>query len=243
MTKPLVFDLKQHLREWQRHVLPIFVIVGSIGLVLFALLRASLSGPRLPEEGIVPARIGLIAPVPGKAETFDPALAALSPRELVLAPTAAVFDAPFAKGRRAFSNSLEVAAVADGYVLHADEVAEAGKKTLVLLHDRPDTGPVEAIYRGLGTLRVPVGTLVRRGQVIGTAERGDDPFPIELRQAAALDFVDAPHGATSSLSAEETLRAWRGRPDDRLSPAPEGEPLEPASLQLETVPPPGAPLP
>lgn len=223
VVRPLpYFDVKEHLRTWRRHVLPLFTLVGALLMIVFVALRAGSRGAPLPGEGFVAAPVGLI---PADADAvFDPAFAILSPTELALSPRAAVFGAPF--GPLGPVAGGEVLAAADGRVTFAGS-AEAGP-TVLLTHQR-ERFPVETLYAGLGSIRVAVGAQVRRGQPLGNLPpEGARAFRFERRRFPALAIGEVP-GEAGPVPED-----WRSRPDDRMSPPPEGEPVEAATFQLET---------
>ncbi len=208
-------DLKEHLRLLHKQVLPIFFLILSIVLVAFVVYRTGEAGAELPDEGHVATRLGLLQPTADA--TFDADFATLSPIELVLAPYAPVFSPPRpplpARG-------VEVHAVADG------RVALANASEVILSHERQGQ-IVGSVYTGLSSVRVGVGTQVRRGETLGIA---DEAFRFETRVFPAL-ASRSPANAVAGVPDE-----WRGRPAGRLSAPPQGEPLEPGALRLEESP-------
>lgn len=194
-------------------------------MVIIIVVQAGKQGSDLPPADFVGARIGLIEAA--KEATFDPAFAVLSPTELVLAPECAVFDA-VGKGSEIQPNGegvLEVTAVADGRVVFAANGKEGA--TVILAHER-DGQPVETLYRDLASLRISVGSQVRRGQALGTVSGGTATSDkISRRSFPALIAVPIA-GEAAGIPDD-----WRGRMDDRLSEPPAGEPIEPAALKLE----------
>ncbi len=225
LKRPVYLDVKEHLRLLHRHVFPLFFALCGIVMVIIMVVQAGKRGGDLPPADFTGARIGLIEPV--KGASFDPALAVLSPTELVLAPESAVFD-PVGNGSAIHPNAagiLEVTAVADGRVVFAATGKEGA--TVILAHER-EGKPVETLYRDLDSLRVSVGSQVRRGQSLGTV----------AGEKAAGDVVV--HRTFPSLTSAPVAGeapgipdAWRGRADDRRSAPPAGEPIEPSALKLE----------
>lgn len=225
LKRPVYFDVKEHFRTLHRYVFPLFFALCGIVMVIIIAVQAGKQGGNLPPADYVGARIGLIQPV--KGSPFDPALALLSPTELVLAPEAVVFEAVGNGGAidPHGEEGLEVTAVAEGRVVFASTEKEGA--TVILVHERAGR-PVETLYRHLASLRVSVGSQVRRGQVLGTVSgekaSGDvvvhRTFPALTSAPVAGEGVGIPD-------------AWRGRADDRLSAPPAGEPIEPSALKLE----------
>lgn len=92
LRKPIYFDVKQHLQDWHRYVLPIFVVVAATGIVVFLIVRTGERAESIAERFPNGARVGLLG---AEADAvFDPAFAVLSPIEMVLTPTADTFDYP-----------------------------------------------------------------------------------------------------------------------------------------------------
>ena len=226
MLKPAPhFDVKEHLRTLHRQVLPLFFILLGITLVLWVVIRAGKEGAELPPADYVGARVGLMVPKNGAA--FDPALAVLSPTELVLAPTAVVFEEGTNPARvfSAEEGEVTVSAVADGRVVYAGPLD--GEQVVLLSHER-EGRPVQTRYGGLSTIRVAVGTQVRRGQVVGVRSDGAAEVPGHRSYPGILASDGA--GLVSGVPAD-----WRGREADRIAGPPEGEALEAAPLKLEST--------
>jgi len=254
------FDLKQHFRELHRFVLPFFFLLGAVMMVLFIVFRAGDEGTGFAETR-EPSRNGLIRP--GNDSRFDPALAVLSPIEMVLAPGAVRFDSPVGSehgaltfnglpflvnrhlgddingiGEENIDRGEPVYAVSEGRVVYAGWAGENWGNVVVLLHDREREGMKKTLYGHLDSVRVAVGGQVRRGDPIGVI--GDAAgwhaahLHFELSPAATLEI--GPGSADSGrgrLPGERSLREWRGRADDRLSAAPSGDDLISSALSLD----------
>ncbi len=207
-------DLKEHLRLLHKQVLPLFFLILSLGLVAFVVYRTGEAGAELPDGDYAGAPVGLQRPSADAA--FDPKFATLSPIELVLAPEAPVFE-PFRP-----RPGGEARAVADG------RVALAGDGEVQLIHERAGR-VVASVYSGLSSMRVGVGTQVRRGEAVGTA---GENFGFEMRRFPALATGRTP-GAVGEVPEE-----WLSPRADRLPPPPGGGPPEPRALRLEEAEPP-----
>ena len=239
VSLPPYFDLKQHLREWHRFVLPLFVVIAAISMVLFLVIRTKENGSRARSEEATMARLGLLAP--GPRAVFDPAFAVLSPMEMVLAPTSGQFDFPIGTEHGLLadegidssggSRKQPVYAVAAGFVLLAGQRTSHEGNQVILLHERPDGKMIGSVYGPLSSVRVPAGGLVRRGEIVGTT-MGDagngDRFPFALSRITSSQGGEPLRDSIISF-----LTQSRGRPDDHLSAAPEGAPVEPSAFNLE----------
>lgn len=225
LKRPVYLDVKEHLRLLHKHVFPLFFALCGIVMVIIMVVQAGKQGGDLPPADFIGARIGLIQPV--KGAILDPALAVLSPSELVLAPAAPVFEVG-RDGSAILPNDEgipEVSAVADGRVAFASNGKDGA--TVILVHER-EGKPVETIYRGLASIRVSVGSQVRRGQVLGAVLGEEAAGYEELRRSFPTLASDPSAGEAKGIPEE-----WRGREDDRLSEPPAGEPIEPSALKLE----------
>jgi hypothetical protein len=255
------FDLRAHLRELNRFVLPLFFVLCAIVMLIFIAVRSGQKGPRTAGEGYEPARIGLMRAT--EEALFDPAFAVLSPIELVLAPSVTNFDFPVGSEHGALTYNAQpfqenrhlgedfngiggedsdlgdpVFAVAEGKVLYAGIPSPGWGNVVMLLHERADGQMVESIYGHLDAIRVPVGAQVRRGDTIGTIGSAEGRYlahlHFELRSAPALDSgVGYSDSPLGRLDGEKTLTQWRHRRDNQLAAAPAGEPLEPSALSLD----------
>lgn len=225
LKRPAYFDVKEHLRLLHRHVFPLFFALCGIVMVIIIVVQAGKQGGDLPPADFVGARIGLIQSVKGAA--LDPALVVLTPSELVLAPQAPVFEASGSGNSilRSKKEGAVVSAVADGRVVFAGLGKEGA--SVVLIHEVAGR-TVETLYRDLASIRVSVGSQVRRGQALGTATG--------VKAASATVSSRSFPGLASAPVAGEVMgipEAWRGRKEDRLSGPPVGDPIEPSALKFE----------
>lgn len=214
-----------------RHVFPLFFALCGLVMILIISIQAGKKGADLPPADFVGARIGLIQAVPGA--TLDPALAVLSPIEMVLAPASPVFEGADRILAPSVAGSREVRAAADGRVVVAAKGTEGA--TVILLHER-EGKIVETVYRELASLRVSVGSQVRRGQSLGVLSG-------EKAASSSILRREFPSLAVAQVAeeAEGIPEAWRGRQPDRFSAPPAGEPIEPSALKLEAPTAPAAP--
>ena len=255
------FDLKQHIKDLNRFVLPVFFVLSAIVMLIFIAIRSGSRGPKLPGEGLKPSLIGLLAP--GNEASFDSAFAVLSPIEMVLAPTAKTSDFPVGSEHGAFTYNAQpfqtnrhlgedlngiggqdsdhgdpVYAMSDGKVVYAGWPSDGWGNVVILLHELESGIMVESVYGHLGSIRVPAGGQVRRGGTLGTIGSANERYPahlhFELRGYPGLDIgIGYGDSAQGRLNGEASLVAWRGRKDDQLASAPAGEPLEPSSFNLD----------
>lgn len=256
------FDLKQHLKEWHNLALPLFVVVAAILLVLFLMARTN-DGAAERKERMIPAdRLGLIKI--GPDAVFDPAFAVASPIEMVKAPTADHFDFPTGSrlgalaptGRPLLTNphpgaepdpaeeqnatpATPVYAVADGLVLYAGSPSGTPGEVIILQHERGDGRLVQTFYGSLDAMNVPVGSLVRRGEKIGTTGAANTLHPGSFSFAIRHQpTIEVGRGALDDRpghqGGEALLTRWRNRPDDALVSAPEGTAPEPRPFQLDS---------
>lgn len=255
------FDLKQHIKDLNRFVLPLFFVLSAIVMLVFIAIRSGSRGPKLPGEGLKPALIGLLEP--GKEASFDSAFAVLSPIEMVQAPTAKTFDFPVGSERGAFTYNAQpfqidrhlgddlngiggkdsdhgdpVYAIAEGKVVFAGWPSDGWGNVVVLLHELESGKMVESVYGHLDSIRVPAGGQVRRGATLGTIGSAKERYPahlhFELRGYPGLDLgIGYGDSGQGRLNGEATLVAWRGRRENQLAGVPSGEPLEPSPFNLD----------
>lgn len=261
LRKPVYFDIKQHLKEWHRLALPIFVIVAAIGLVTFLITRSNEEAGKTALNEANPARIGLLAV--SADSIFDPAFAIASPFEMVSAPTADRFDYPVGSRHGALTYNAQpfltnkhlgddfngiggqnsdlgdpVFAVSDGVVVFAGWPSDGWGNVVILLHELENGRLIESFYAHLDSIRVPVGKQLRRGDQLGTIGNAGGRYlahlHFELRRYSSLD-VGAGYAETKQgrLSGEASLMKWQNRRDDQLASPSTGPALEPGSLNLE----------
>jgi hypothetical protein len=186
---------------------------------------------------------------------FDPAFLLVRPIDQVRAPRVARFDFPMGSEHAALTYNAQpflisrhlgddlngiggqdsdlgdpVYAVADGHVAYAGWASAGWGNVVAVVHRAADDGRViQSFYGHLKSMRIPVGQLVRRGEVIGTVGKGDGRYlahlHFEMRDypslAAGAGYADLAQGR---LSGEKFLIDHRGAPDDWLSRPPEGLP-------------------
>jgi len=263
LKKQLYFDVKQHLQDWHRYVLPIFVIVAAVGMVLFLIARTGDRVESLAEKYPNGARIGLLA---AKADSvFDPAFAVLSPIEMVLAPKADNFEYPVGSEHGALTYNAQpfltdkhlgddlngiggwnsdlgdpVYAAADGLVILSGWPSDGWGNVVILLHELADGRTVETFYGHLDSIRVPVGKQVRRGDQIGTIGTANERYlahlHFEIRRYPTLDVGGGyANSELGRVSGELALKKWSRREDSSLVAAPRGTPLEPRAIQVDSV--------
>lgn len=261
MKKIPYFDIQQHLREWHRIVLPLFIVVAAILMILFLVAKTGSKSPAFDWDPYKQARIGLMRA--GENAVFDPAFAVPSPIEMVLAPTADHFDSPVGSRLGALTYNAQpfltnrhlgddfngiggwnsdlgdpVYAVADGLVIYAGWPADGLGNIVTLQHELVDGTMIQTFYAHLDTISVPVGMQVRRGEKLGTIGTANNNYlahlHFELRTAPSLDVGGGySEKKLGRLSGELALKKWRTREDDQLVAAPKGKPLPAGSFQLD----------
>lgn len=186
---------------------------------------------------------------------FDSAFLLVRPIDQVRAPRVARFDSPMGSEHAALTYNAQpflisrhlgddvngiggqdsdlgdpVYAVADGHIGYAGWASAGWGNVIAVVHRAPNDGRVvQSFYGHLKTMRVPVGQLVRRGEVLGTVGKGDGRYlahlHFEMRDFTSLSagagYADLAQGR---LSGEKFLADHRGAPDDWLSRSPEGLP-------------------
>jgi len=246
-------DLKEHFRTFHRSFLPLFVLVSTVVLLIWVVIK-----PKRSVEKIIATRagnslVGLLNPAL-KEPFFDPAFAVISPIEIVTTPLSVRFDPPLGTEHAGLTYNAQpflttrhlgddlngiggndsdlgdpVYAVADGRVIYAGWPAEGWGNVAMVLHTLPDGRLVESFYGHLDKIAVFVGQRVRRGDRIGDVGNAGGKYlahlHFELRTSPALD-CGAGYGdsALDRLAGEFSLLKWRGPSDDILSPAPREAP-------------------
>ncbi len=246
-------DLKEHFRTFYRSFLPLFVLISTLLLLIWVLIK-----PKAGPEKVLTIRagntlVGLLNP--GQKEpVFDPAFAVLSPIEMVTTPLAVRFDPPLGTEHAGLTYNAQpflttrhlgddlngiggndsdlgdpVYAVSDGRVIYAGWPADGWGNVVIVLHALPDTRMVESFYGHLNKTTVFVGQRVRRGDRIGDVGNAGGKYlahlHFELRTSPALD-CGAGYGdsALDRLAGEFSLLKWRGPADEQLSPPPREAP-------------------
>ncbi|MEM9015558.1 MAG: M23 family metallopeptidase [Verrucomicrobiota bacterium] len=261
MKKIPYFDIQQHLKDWHRFVLPIFVIVAALLMILFLVARTNEQSPFADWTEDDVALVGLISPV--AAGIFDPAFAVASPSELVAAPTALFFDFPMGSQHGGLTYNAQpflenrhlgddlngiggqnsdlgdpIFASSDGLVIYAGWPSDGWGNVVILLHEREGGRLLQTLYAHLDTVFVPVGKQVRRGDKLGTNGNANGRYLAHLHyEIRGYPTIDVGVGYADSelgrLDGELVLKRWRNRAPDELRAAPKGEPIEPGALQLE----------
>lgn len=73
-----------------------------------------------------------------------------------------------------------VFAAGDGLVVFAGEPSPGWGKTIILAHRTADNEPVRSMYAHLDAIKTGLGSLVARGEIIGTVGTGNDHYPAHL---------------------------------------------------------------
>ncbi|MDF1823347.1 MAG: M23 family metallopeptidase [Verrucomicrobiales bacterium] len=261
MKKIPYLDLKQHWKEWHQLALPLFVVISAVILVLFLMGRTRDQARQWHEDLTAAKRLGLIEIKPDAI--FDPAFAVASPIELVKAPTSDHFDFPVGSRLGALTYNAQpfftnrhlgddlngiggqnsdlgdpVYAISDGLVLFAGWPSDGWGNVIILQHELTNGQLIQTFYGHLDTMKVPVGSLVRRGEEIGTIGTANGRYlahlHLEVRRYPTIDVgVGYSDSRLGRIAGELALSKWRSRPDDSLVAAPVGPPPEPKSLQLD----------
>ncbi|MCB1090580.1 MAG: M23 family metallopeptidase [Verrucomicrobiae bacterium] len=246
------FDLRRHLSQLIRQVLPIFVLVAAALVIGSAVFDR---GTEADSEGkdSRPARVGLLPVERGEGKDallgFDPALVIPRPLDLVRAPVAARFDFPLGSPLGAMTYDAQpfltsrhlgddfngiggqdsdrgdpVYAAGDGEVVFSGWGGDGWGNVVTVLHRMPNGDPITTLYGHLERIRLPVGSMVRRGELLGTVGKGDGRYlahlHFEVRRANSLDpgggYADAP---MDRLSGEAFLTSRRGAPEEMQNEA------------------------
>lgn len=191
-------DFKQHLREFYRIFLPLFLVFAGIAIFAWNKFRPNDSAPDpvpwIEKSG--QSLVGLLNPTAndeGEATYFDPAFAVLSPIEMVQTPTALHFDPPMGSEHLGLTYNAQpflttrhlgddfngiggehsdlgdpVYAVADGSVIYTGWPSDGWGNVVIILHRLPDGRLVESFYGHLDKINTTVGNRIRRGDKLGT---------------------------------------------------------------------------
>ena len=261
--KPIAhLDIKQHLSEWVRYVIPIGVVVTAIMIISWAMMRDASNVviddavAKAAPNGLVP--VGLEGPI-------DPAFFVLSPIEMVSSPLAVRWDAPLGTEHGAMAYNAQpfltdkhlgddlngiggwnsdlgdpVYAAANGRVVFSGWPSDGWGNVVILSHELPDGRLVETFYGHLDTIKVAMGKQILRGTEIGTVGTAAGNYlahlHFEIRQGHTID-VGGGYAETGldRLSGELSLLKWRGREDDQLSGPPVAGIKEEVSIGVETA--------
>jgi len=114
--------------------------------------------------------------------------------------------------------------VADGLVLYAGEPSSGWGNVLVIAHRTPDGRQLHSMYAHLDRIVVSLGSLVARGQLVGTNGTGNDHYPahlhFELRESDHVDIRGGYlHNKLNCLDPVATLEELRGAPENDHSMA------------------------
>lgn len=114
--------------------------------------------------------------------------------------------------------------VADGLVVYAGEPSPGWGKTLVIAHRTVDGRMLQSMYAHLKSIDVAYGSLVSRGQLIGTNGTANDHYPahlhFEIRESDHVDIRGGYHsGKLNLLNPMATLNELRGAKVNDHSPA------------------------
>ncbi|HYF35562.1 MAG TPA: M23 family metallopeptidase [Prosthecobacter sp.] len=124
-----------------------------------------------------------------------------------------------------------VYAAGAGRVVFTGEPGSGWGNMVILMHRIPDLeNPgqervVQTVYAHLDRIRVTIGQVASRGEVIGTVGTGGGLYlahlHFEVREGPYINpsvgYADAP---LNRLSPERFLTQYRGAPDDQLNPPP-----------------------
>ncbi|NNE91865.1 MAG: M23 family metallopeptidase [Verrucomicrobiales bacterium] len=248
-------DYQRHFSELFRVVLPIFVVVATIAIVLWAVFRPP---PEKTDAQIQwEPRVGLLLAETGVP--YDPAFSLARPIEMATAPMAARFDFPMGGEHGSLTYNAQpfltsrhlgddlngiggqdsdkgdaVYAAGDGKVIYAGWPSDGWGNVVILLHQMPSGALIETLYAHLDRVLVPTGANVVRGQKIGTVGKADGRYlahlHFEIRENTSVSagggYADS---ALGRVAGELFLSKRRGAEKDRLNPAVEGSEAESGS--------------
>jgi len=248
-SQPPSFDLRRHLMQLVRQVLPIFVLVLAAGFVISVMVGPDDESPGDPTEQ-PSARVGLLPAESTQGQMpFDPAFAIPRPIELASVPVAARFDWPLGSplgamtynaqpfltsrhlgddlngiGGRDSDRGDPVHAAADGEIAFSGWAGDGWGNVVIIWHRLPSGESISTLYGHLDRVRLPVGATVRRGERLGTVGKADGRYlahlHFEVRGTGSID-PGAGYGEAPSgrQSGEAFIDKHRGAPGDRQNPA------------------------
>ena len=120
-----------------------------------------------------------------------------------------------------------VFAVADGLVIFAAESSRGWGNIVVVAHQTPDGQRLHSMYAHLDRIDVKSGSLIGRGEKVGTVGTAGGYYPAHLHfEMRASDGVDIGAGYAmyplNRLDPMGTIAKFRNAADDALSPSPLG---------------------
>lgn len=118
-----------------------------------------------------------------------------------------------------------VFAAADGLVVFAGEPSPGWGNIVVLAHKDPEGKPIRTMYAHLRDIRTTLGTLVARGQIIGTVGTANDNYPAHLHFEISLsDGIPIGSGYVSQplarLAPAEFIATMHDPGPEGISPSP-----------------------
>lgn len=123
-----------------------------------------------------------------------------------------------------------VHAIGDGLVLFAAEPSAGWGNIVVLAHRLADDRVITSMYAHLDEMKVAAGTLVERGEIIGSVGTAHGHYPahlhFEIREGDGPDIGPGYGEAVlNRIDPAATLATLRGAPDEAPAPAMLGEAL------------------
>jgi murein DD-endopeptidase MepM/ murein hydrolase activator NlpD len=115
-------------------------------------------------------------------------------------------------------------AAADGLILYAGAPSAGWGNTVILAHRTASDDILHTMYAHLDRIHVAVGSLVARGQILGTNGTANGNYPahlhLELRASHHIDIGGGYGHSLNRLNPMATIRQQRGAADDHLAPSP-----------------------